>query len=94
MSSVFCLTPQQGGQGLVVALGLLTACPLQMELKALKDQLEAERQAWVASCAKKEVGAARVGCHSGLSGHLLLGVPCSCFGVWWFIPSCALLLAV
>ncbi|XP_003496925.1 centrosomal protein of 131 kDa isoform X2 [Cricetulus griseus] len=26
----------------------------QMELKALKDQLEAERQAWVASCAKKE----------------------------------------
>ncbi|XP_023555071.1 centrosomal protein of 131 kDa isoform X2 [Octodon degus] len=26
----------------------------QMELKALKDQLELERQAWVASCAKKE----------------------------------------
>nr|XP_042139233.1 centrosomal protein of 131 kDa isoform X2 [Peromyscus maniculatus bairdii] len=26
----------------------------QMELKALKDQLEAERQAWVANCAKKE----------------------------------------
>ncbi|XP_060242258.1 centrosomal protein of 131 kDa isoform X3 [Meriones unguiculatus] len=26
----------------------------QMELKALKDELEAERQAWVASCAKKE----------------------------------------
>ncbi|XP_069887739.1 centrosomal protein of 131 kDa isoform X2 [Dipodomys merriami] len=26
----------------------------QMELKALKDQLEVERQAWVASCAKKE----------------------------------------
>lgn len=29
-----------------------------MELQALKDQLEAERQAWVASCAKKEVGGA------------------------------------
>ncbi|XP_075845993.1 centrosomal protein of 131 kDa isoform X1 [Microtus pennsylvanicus] len=26
----------------------------QMELKALKDQLEAERQAWVANCTKKE----------------------------------------
>ncbi|KAM5272723.1 centrosomal protein of 131 kDa-like [Ctenodactylus gundi] len=26
----------------------------QMELRALKDQLEAERQAWTASCAKKE----------------------------------------
>lgn len=48
--------PQQGGRGLGVALRLLTACPLQMELKALKDQLEAERQAWVANCAKKEVG--------------------------------------
>ncbi|KAM4824233.1 centrosomal protein of 131 kDa isoform 2-T3 [Urocitellus parryii] len=28
--------------------------PLQVELKALKDQLEVERQAWTASCAKKE----------------------------------------
>lgn len=42
------------------------APPLQAELAALKDQLEAERQAWTASCAKKEVslasGAAWVPC--------------------------------
>lgn len=45
-----------------------------MELKALKDQLEAERQAWVASCAKKEVGLDRAlaaGHHSELCGALL-----------------------
>lgn len=42
-----------GGQGWLVAL---MPCPLQAELKALKDQLEVERQAWTASCAKKEVG--------------------------------------
>lgn len=73
VSSVFGLAPQQGGQGgqgLGVALGLLTVSlpPPQMELKALKDQLEAERQAWVASCAKKEVGAARAGCGPGSLG--------------------------
>lgn len=28
----------------------------QMELQALKDQLEVERQLWEANCAKKEVG--------------------------------------
>lgn len=35
---------------------MLTAICLQMELKALKDQLAVERQLWEASCAKKEVG--------------------------------------
>lgn len=75
---LFCLTPQQGGRGLGVSLRLLTACPLQMELKALKDQLEAERQAWVANCTKKEVGPARVGCCSGSSGRWLLGVTPNC----------------
>lgn len=52
----------------------LTVCSPQMELKALKDQLEAERQAWVASCAKKEVGLDRA-CtarhHSELCGALV-----------------------
>lgn len=55
----------------------LTVYPPQMELKALKDQLEAERQAWVASCAKKEVGRAgpgQVGRCSGLPGRFLLVV--------------------
>lgn len=52
----------------------LTVYPPQMELKALKDQLEAERQAWVASCAKKEVGLDRVGRCSGLPGRSLLAV--------------------
>lgn len=56
------------------AEGHSQSVPLQMELKALKDQLEAERQAWVASCAKKEVGPARVGCWSGPPGGLLLDV--------------------
>lgn len=53
-----------------------SSCPvtLQMELKALKDQLEAERQAWVASCAKKEVGSRRVGSKYTASLDLLLGV--------------------
>ena len=46
----------------------LTVCPPQMELKALKDQLEAERQAWVASCAKKEVGRARWAAAQGFLG--------------------------
>lgn len=36
----------------------LTVTPApQMEMKTLKDQLEAERQMWEASCTKKEVGA-------------------------------------
>lgn len=32
----------------------------QVELQALKDQLEVERQLWEANCAKKEVGTAAV----------------------------------
>lgn len=33
-----------------------------MEMKALKDQLEVERQMWEASCAKKEVGSRKPRC--------------------------------
>lgn len=68
----------------------LTVCPPQMELKALKDQLEAERQAWVASCTKKEVGLDRAGCCSGLPGHSPLGITASCGGPWWIIVCCSL----
>lgn len=45
-----------GGLGRVGLTSLLMSTP-QMELKALKQQLELERQAWEASCARKEVGA-------------------------------------
>lgn len=79
LGSLFCLThvvwgPQLGGQGLGMASGPSQSYSPQMELKALKDQLEAERQAWVASCAKKEVGLDRAlaaGRHSELCGALV-----------------------
>lgn len=62
-----------------------------MELKALRDQLEAERQAWVASCAKKEVGLDRTGWATvqGFLG-LIQGVTPSCVGLWWSFEFCSL----
>lgn len=51
-----------------------------MEMKALKDQLEAERQMWEANCAKKEVGSGKQR-PAGTPGTAACGFP-SC-GLPW-----------
>ena len=79
----------------------LRHCP-QVELQALKDQLEVERQMWQASCARKEVGTTggpaisscsptqhpggRWLCCWGLPMGLAPGSWFGCSG-WWFILS-------
>lgn len=55
----------------------------QVELQALKDQLEVERQLWEANCAKKEVGtAAGDGWPAPAPQHLASGWVCL-WGLPW-----------